>query len=214
MRCPGMDRATSSRSRPPARNRRPIHQRGFDHLRRATASVDQSRPNAGPPGPKSTITDVATPFTGGLYCLSRPGGDGRSSDFLPLFSSKNVHRPCRPVAPASARASAEIAALAAEIRDKARGLSIVKIKIYDLNGLTVYSHRAAPNRRGQERQPRLPAGARRRDRERNGLPRSLLGLRADHRGPSSHSSYIPIRRAENGPVEGVFEVYTVTLPTW
>ena len=67
------------------RARRPIHQRGFDPPSTRDGVGGSVAPNAGPPGPKSTITDVATPFTGEPCACHALAGDGRS-DLVVSFS--------------------------------------------------------------------------------------------------------------------------------
>jgi diguanylate cyclase (GGDEF)-like protein len=118
-----------------------------------------------------------------------------------------IGRAGRLPAPVLAR-QPEVRTLDAEIRNKARGLGIVKIKIYDLNGLTVYS--TEPRQIGEDKSGNL--GFRQ---ARAGEVASEMVYR-DHVSAFEQiiedrhlmSSYVPIRRAESGPVEGVFEVYS------
>ncbi len=106
----------------------------------------------------------------------------------------------------------EIAALDAEVKDKAQGLRLVKVKIYDLDGLTVYSTEA--RQIGEDKAAN--EGFRR---ARAGTVASEMVYRDQFSAfeqvvENRHliSSYIPIRRASDGPVEGVFEVYSDITP--
>jgi signal transduction histidine kinase len=53
-----------------------------------------------------------------------------------------ILQPAEPWTTAALRADPRIAALNAEVADKLRGLSVAKVKLYDLRGLTVYSSEA------------------------------------------------------------------------
>lgn len=114
--------------------------------------------------------------------------------------------------PAGLPARREIAELDVEVKDKARGLRLVKVKIYDLNGLTVYSTEA--RQIGEDK-----SGNRGFQQARDGAVASEMVYRDQFSAfeqvvENRHliSSYIPIRRASDGPVEGVFEVYSDITP--
>ncbi len=114
--------------------------------------------------------------------------------------------------PAGLSARREIAELDAEVKDKAQGLRLVKVKIYDLNGLTVYSTEA--RQIGEDK-----SGNRGFQQARDGAVASEMVYRDQFSAfeqvvENRHliSSYIPIRRASDGPVEGVFEVYSDITP--
>ena len=106
----------------------------------------------------------------------------------------------------------EVAGLREDVLQKIRGLHVVKVKIYDMSGLTVYSTEA--RQIGENK-----AGNAGYQKARAGQTESDLVFR-DHFSSTERiienrnllSSYIPVRRTPAGPVEGVFEIYTdVTL---
>ncbi len=105
-------------------------------------------------------------------------------------------------------ADPSVAELRADVLSKMRGLSVVKVKIYNLEGLTVFStdeKQIGEVKRGNA-----------------GFAQALAGAAVGsitHRdefdafeGTLSHrdliATYIPIRAAAGTPVEGVFEVYS------
>ena len=105
-------------------------------------------------------------------------------------------------------AQPEVASLREEVLEKIRGLRVVKIKIYNLDGLTVYS--TEPGQIGERKTGNigfLQAKA--------GEIKSELVFR-DHFSATEQvienrnllSSYIPVRRTPESPVEGVFEIYS------
>jgi diguanylate cyclase (GGDEF)-like protein len=106
----------------------------------------------------------------------------------------------------------EISRLRGDVLQKINGLRVVKIKIYNLDGLTVYSTEA--KQIGEDKSQNsgfLRAKA--------GHTESDLVFR-DHFSATEEiivnrnllSSYIPIRKTVNGPVEGVFEIYSDVTP--
>jgi diguanylate cyclase (GGDEF)-like protein len=101
----------------------------------------------------------------------------------------------------------EIAALDLDLRRLADGLSVVKVKIYDLNGLTVYS--TDPRQIGQDAS-KNPGFQRARD----GYPVSNLTLRRkvdSWEGEISDrhilATYVPVHVYDAAPVEAVLEIY-------
>ena len=103
---------------------------------------------------------------------------------------------------------AEIEALDRDLRALARGLSVVKVKVYDLNGLTVFSTDA--RQIGEDKSAN--AGFRR---ARDGYPASDITYRDRFdtwEGAISErniiSTYVPVHLDEATPVEAVFEVYS------
>jgi diguanylate cyclase (GGDEF)-like protein len=101
----------------------------------------------------------------------------------------------------------EFGALDRDLRRLADGLSVVKVKIYDLNGLTVYS--TDPRQIGQDASPN-PGFLR----ARNGYPASLLTHRKrldswEGEIADRHilSTYVPVHVYDAAPVEAVLEVY-------
>ena len=101
----------------------------------------------------------------------------------------------------------EIAALDLDLRRLADGLSVVKVKIYDLNGLTVYS--TDPRQIGQDASQN-PGFQRARD----GYAISNLTLRRkvdSWEGEISErhilATYVPVHVYDAAPVEAVLEVY-------
>ena len=106
----------------------------------------------------------------------------------------------------------EISRLREDVLQKINGLRVVKIKIYNLDGLTVYSKE--PKQIGEDKSHNsgfLKAKA--------GDTESDLVFR-DHFSATEAiivnrnllSSYVPIRKTANGPVEGVFEIYADVTP--
>jgi len=106
----------------------------------------------------------------------------------------------------------EISRLREDVLQKINGLRVVKIKIYNLDGLTVYS--TEPKQIGEDKSQNsafLKAKA--------GHTESDLVFR-DHFSATEGiivnrnllSSYVPIRKTPNDPVEGVFEIYSDVTP--
>jgi len=102
----------------------------------------------------------------------------------------------------------ELAALDHDLRQLASGLSVVKVKIYDLNGLTVYS-----TDRSQIGENKLanPGYLRARD----GYPASNITYRESFdawEGQISDrhilATYVPVHGYDAAPVEAVLEVYS------
>ena len=98
------------------------------------------------------------------------------------------------------------------VRTASAGLPVLKVKIYDLQGLTVYSSEAAEIGKNVSNNPGYFAAAR------EGRPASKLTFRdafsSFERTVQDRDlveSYLPIRNGE-GPVEGVFELYTDVTP--
>src|SRR5687767_4701675 len=102
----------------------------------------------------------------------------------------------------------EIEVLDSELRRLSDGLSVVKVKIYDLHGLTVYS--TDPRQIGEDK-ARNPGYLRARD----GYPASNLTFRRtidtwEGEIVERHilATYVPVHVYEAAPVEAVLEVYT------
>ncbi|MEE9250063.1 MAG: PAS domain S-box protein [Alphaproteobacteria bacterium] len=94
----------------------------------------------------------------------------------------------------------------------AAGLPVLKIKIYNLDGLTIYSSQPGQIGADKSNNPGFMASAR------DGRPASKLSLRdtfsafsGEVENRSLVESYLPIRR-DDGTVEGVFELYTDVTP--
>jgi EAL domain-containing protein (putative c-di-GMP-specific phosphodiesterase class I)/GGDEF domain-containing protein len=99
-----------------------------------------------------------------------------------------------------------------DILHKVDGLRVVKVKIYDLNGLVVFSTQAAQigSNRG-DNTGFLSA--------RDGLDASEIIFRDSFSSFEGSiydrnlvASYVPVRRSFDGPVEGVFEIYSDVTP--
>lgn len=102
----------------------------------------------------------------------------------------------------------EIARLREDLQQQMRGINVVKVKIYDLNGLTVFS--TDPTQIGEDKSSNP------------GFLRARVGETASditfrHQFDAFEQvvvdrnlifSYIPIRNGETAPVEGVIEVYS------
>lgn len=106
----------------------------------------------------------------------------------------------------------EISSLKQDVLQTTRGLQVVKVKIYDMSGLTVYSTEAK-----QIGEPKADNSGF--QKAKSGETVSDLVFR-DHFSATEQviekrnllSSYIPIRTSLNGPVEGIFEIYSDVTP--
>ena len=97
----------------------------------------------------------------------------------------------------------EVAALDRELRRLSDGLPVVKVKIYDLRGLTVYS--TEPREIGEDASAK-PGFLRARD----GYPLSNVSRPGER---DILETYVPVHVYDAAPVEAVLEVYTdVTEP--
>src|SRR5688500_658746 len=101
----------------------------------------------------------------------------------------------------------EVAALDRDLRRLSDGLGVVKVKIYDLNGLTVYS--TDPRQIGEDASPK-PGYRRARD----GYPSSKISYRErldswEGEVAERHivETYVPVHVYDAAPVEAVLEVY-------
>lgn len=124
----------------------------------------------------------------------------------PKYSAfvQTAHR----LAPATLRERPEIAQLRTDVLRQMRGLSVVKVKIYDLNGLTVFSTDA--QQIGADKSSNagfLAAKAGKTASEVTFRERfdSFEQVIVDR---DLVSSYVPIQRDAAAPVEGVLEVYS------
>lgn len=106
----------------------------------------------------------------------------------------------------------EIANLHQDVLQKIRGLRVVKAKIYNLDGITVYSTEARQIGEDKSNNPSFQkAKAGNNDSElvfRNQFS-ATEGIIVNR---NLLSSYIPIRKTAAGPVEGVFEIYSDVTP--
>ncbi len=106
------------------------------------------------------------------------------------------------------RADPELQAIGRAVKAVSAGLPVLKVKIYDLEGLTVYSSEPAEIGEYKTNNPGFFSAAR------QGRPASTLSYRDTFSAFSGIvedrdlvESYLPIRQGD-GPVEGVFELYT------
>lgn len=124
--------------------------------------------------------------------------------YMPLFDAEN------PQAAGERASAAKLSALHQSVLKSVSGLSVLKVKLYDLKGKTVYS--SDPKQIGEDKSRNAGYLA-----ARAGVPASEL----THRGTFSAfeqtledldvlSSYIPVRR--DGAVEAVFEIYDDVTP--
>lgn len=105
-----------------------------------------------------------------------------------------------------------LADLHKDVLQKIRGLRVVKVKIYDMDGLTVYSTNSAQI--GEKKDNNIGL-----QKARAGETVSDMVFR-DHLSTTEQVvlnrnlllSYIPIRSSPGGPVEGVFEIYSDVTP--
>jgi|GEM_PF-6664748 len=99
-----------------------------------------------------------------------------------------------------------------ELMSLSRGLAILKVKIYDTDGLTVYS--SDVRQIGEDKKGNQGFSSAKR-----GIPASKLGFRAMFSAYSGElferdvvETYVPVGGADGGP-SGVFEIYTDVTPT-
>ncbi len=107
---------------------------------------------------------------------------------------------------------ARAAALDAAVRNATRGLSLVKVKIYNLQGLTVYSSEA--KQIGEDKRDNAGYQS-----ARAGVPATELTHRAQFSAFEQTiserdliSSYIPVYTGTRGDVQAVFELYDDVTP--
>ena len=109
--------------------------------------------------------------------------------------------------PAQLAASDNIRYLAHDLRQLTRGLNVVKVKVYDVNGLTVFSTDAKQIGEDKSANPGFRRAL-------GGAPASEIthrdrfdaweGTLADR---DIIATYVPVRMAEGAPVEAVLEIY-------
>jgi diguanylate cyclase (GGDEF)-like protein len=102
----------------------------------------------------------------------------------------------------------EIAALRADVLRQMKGLSVVKVKVYDLNGVTVFS--TDPKQIGEDKRSNsgfqsARAGATASEVTFRDQFDAFEGVIVDR---NLVSSYVPVRRDDTAPVEAVMEVYS------
>ena len=109
-------------------------------------------------------------------------------------------------------AQPEVVSLREDVLQKIRGLHVVKVKMYDMSGLTVYStepRQIGENKAGNAGYQKARAGQTESElvfRDRFSATEQVIENR------NLLSSYAPVRRTPGGPVEGVFEIYTDVTP--
>lgn len=102
----------------------------------------------------------------------------------------------------------EIEALKHDVVTQTNGLNIVKVKIYNLNGLTVFSTDTEQIGEDRSNSPRFisaRSGKPASEVEEVSVPDQSSDVVTMH---TLLSSYIPIQKAEHMPVDAVFEIYT------
>ena len=113
---------------------------------------------------------------------------------------------------AELRTHPETARLDAAVREMMRGTTVLKVKIYDLAGRTLYS--SEPRQIGEDKSGNAGFIA-----ARNGTASTEI-TRRDHFSAFEHelmdrgvlSTYIPVRRAGSEHIEGVLELYADVTP--
>ena len=133
--------------------------------------------------------------------LTRVLANGLWSDFAPLLYQQGG-RTAEALGAHPATAS-----LNQVLRQRLRGLQVTKVKIYDLNGLTVFS--TDPKQIGDDKSKNAGFLSARAGQVASELTHrdkfdSFEGALVDR---DLVSSYVPIRQSPEGAIEGVFEVY-------
>ncbi len=111
------------------------------------------------------------------------------------------------------RARPETAQLQQAVLAQMKGLSVVKVKVYDLNGLTVFS--TQPSQMGEDKSNNAGYLSARLGQVASELTHrdTFSAFEGEVENLDVFSSYIPIRRGgPEGSVEGVFELYTDITP--
>ena len=137
--------------------------------------------------------------------LTHVFGNALWAQFAPLLKTGPDSKPPDPASP-------EIAALRREVVAMMQNTSAVKVKIYNMDGLTVFSTEAAQIGENKRTNPGFQAAA-----------RGELASELTHRNKFSAfegviesrdllSSYIPFDRAGNSQIAGVFELYSDVTP--
>ena len=110
------------------------------------------------------------------------------------------------------RARPETRQIHEALKELSAGLPVLKVKIYNLDGLTVFSSQASQIGADKSNNPGFFAAAR------NGEPASKLAHKEKFSAFSGEvsdrhlvESYLPIRRGD-GRIEGVFELYSDVTP--
>lgn len=106
----------------------------------------------------------------------------------------------------------ELKAFHIEALKQMRGMNIVKVKIYNLDGITVFSTDAKQIGKDKSKNPGFLQA-------KSGTAASEITFRDEFYAfekvivdRNLIASYIPIRKLENGPVEAVFELYSDVTP--
>lgn len=102
----------------------------------------------------------------------------------------------------------EMANLQEEVQQEIRGWRVVKINIYNLDGITVYSTK--PQQIGKKQAENLGIREAKAGKTKSDLVYRdpLLSTEGVAEKRNLLLSYIPVRKTPGGPVEGVFEIYS------
>jgi len=133
-----------------------------------------------------------------------------SNSLWPTYANFIAH--AASLAPLELIHQPELADLQKDVLQNIRGLRVVKVKIYDMDGLTVYSTNSAQI--GEKKDNNIGL-----QKARAGETVSEMVFR-DNLSTTEQvitdrnllTSYIPIRSSPGGPVEGVFEIYSDVTP--
>ena len=106
----------------------------------------------------------------------------------------------------------EIADLQTVAEQQIAGTPIVKVKIYDSNGLTVFSTERAQIGEDNGHSAGITTARRGEIASEISFRRQLYALEGVISDRDIISTYVPMRRTADGPVEGVFEVYSDVTP--
>ncbi len=118
------------------------------------------------------------------------------------------------LSPADLAQHPDITRLNAEVRHQVRGMQVVKVKIYDLNGLTVFSSDTGQIGESRADSPGFIAAVRGQAASELKYKDTFSTWEQEIADRNLLASYVPVYAREDGPVTGVFEIYTDVTPLY
>lgn len=128
-----------------------------------------------------------------------------------IFASQKWHeiKPLLPIGqstPEMARASAHIAAIDQLVRDFSQNTDVVKVKIFDLQGMTIYSSESRQIGEDKSRTSGFQGAIAGKSVSELSFRESFKSFQGDLIDRNLVSSYVPVKRG--GVIEGIVEIYT------